>query len=78
MLGLCISGGEGEDGEEQGEGVAAPLVDAGGVSSVGEVEAESEGGGVYLEVEVGVEVGVGVGHVVPEMLSITGFVWAEP
>ena len=47
---MCISGGEGEDREEQGEGVEAPLVDAGGVSSVGEVE--GEGGEVYLDVDV--------------------------
>lgn len=74
---MCIFGGEGEDREEQGEGVEAPLVDAGGVSCVGEVEDEIGDGDVYLDVDVEVEGRVGVEHVVPEMLSITGFVWAE-
>ena len=73
---MCISGGEREDCPENGKGVDAPLVDAGGVisESLGLVE----GGEVYLEVEVGVEVGVGVENVEPDMPSITGFVWAEP
>ena len=71
-------GGEGEDREEQGEGVEAPLVDAGGVSSVGEVEDEIGDGDVYLDVDVEGKRGVGVEDAVPETLSITGFVWAEP
>ena len=49
---MCIFGGEGEDREEQGEGVEAPLVDAGGVSCVGEVEDEIGDGDVYLDVGV--------------------------
>jgi len=52
MLCLCMleGVGEGEHRAEQDEGVAAPLVDAVGVNSLG--EGEGLWGDVYLEVGV--------------------------
>jgi len=56
----------------------APLVDAGGVSIEGLDEGEGGDGDVYLDVGVEGKRGVGAEDAVPETLSITGFVWAEP
>ena len=56
----------------------APLVDAGGVSIEGLDEGEGGDGDVYLDVGVEGKRGVGAEDSVPETLSITGFVWAEP